>query len=35
MAGASGAPDAAGRLRELIWLGVDIAEGRYRVGGAK
>ena len=30
MAGAAGAPDVAGRLRELIWLGVDIAEGRYR-----
>lgn len=30
MAGAAGAPDVTGRLRELIWLGVDIAEGRYR-----
>jgi len=35
MAGAAGAPDVAGRLRELIWLGVDIAEGRHRPGGAK
>lgn len=30
MAGAAGAPDVAGRLRELIWLGVDLAEGRWR-----
>jgi hypothetical protein len=35
MAGAAGTPDVAGRLRELIWLGVDIAEGRHRPGGAK
>lgn len=33
MAGAAAAPDAPARLRELIWLGVDIAEGRYRPGG--
>jgi hypothetical protein len=32
MAGAAGAPDVPGRLRELIWLGVDIAEGRHRPG---
>jgi len=30
MAGAAGAPDVAGRLRELVWLGVDLAEGRWR-----
>lgn len=35
MAGAAATPDVAGRLRELIWLGVDIAEGRHRPGGAK
>lgn len=33
MAGASAAPAAPARLRELIWLGVDIAERRYRPGG--
>ena len=33
MAGAAGAPDVAGRLRELIWLGVDIADGRHRPEG--
>ncbi len=33
MAGAAGAPDVAGRLRELIWLGVDIADGRHRTDG--
>ena len=32
MAGAAAAPDVAGRLRELIWLGVDLAEGRHRPG---
>lgn len=30
LAGASAAPDVAGRLRDLVWLGVDIAEGRHR-----
>lgn len=35
MAGVAGAPDVAGRLRELIGLGVEIAEGRYRSGGAR
>jgi hypothetical protein len=33
MAGTAGAPDVAGRLRELIWLGVDMAEGRHRPVG--
>ena len=32
MAGAAGEPDVPARLRELIWLGVDLAEGRYRPG---
>ena len=30
MAGAAGEPDVPARLRELIWLGVDLAEGRWR-----
>lgn len=33
MAGAAGAPDVVGRLRELIRLGVDMAEGRHRPEG--
>jgi hypothetical protein len=35
LAGAAGAPDVAGRLRELVRLGVDLAEGRHRPGGAR
>ena len=30
MSAAAGAPDVAGRLRELVWLGVGLAEGRRR-----
>ena len=35
LAGAAAAPDVTGRLRELIWLGVDIADGRHRPGGPR
>lgn len=35
MAGGAGAPDVGGRLRELIWLGVDLAEGRHRPVGRR
>jgi len=35
MAGAAGAPDVGGRLRELIGLGVELAEGRRAPAGRR